>query len=376
MKNFHYWVRYLPHLTIILLGISLLLFVIYMKKTYDTSQKEKATHALSTQFFDYEDTLFSITEINQKIEHADTKKEQAPLQQQKNELLKKLQMTGSELNTALSNTQKYYNPIVVKRIEAFQLWKKENEEKIITQNENKWDANFLNLQVAITKAITKEDTGFEEVGEAENHKIMSFVPEAIKKLKSHPNDINLCTVMQQSIHQDPKTTASQIAFFEVGAKYCSQYYSDRTTWGLWGVKNDVKTPSAPKKTNDPEMTQIYQKEYALNKQYGSIPYPVYYTHSVMPLIPQALNTLQNSKENVDVCMRQGRYSGPRDPKQDALRAAFVQIGKNYCKSNLKIAGYYATGVFCLTYCDLLCQPGMVCDCVERCKQTPGVLFKN
>ncbi len=94
------------------------------------------------------------------------------------------------------------------------------------------------------------------------------------------------------------------------------------------------------------------------------------------IIPQATQEFKNTQTNLNLCMTSEQISGPRNPKKDAERAAYLQGGQNHCLYREIKQNYYKTGVSCLRWCDTLCAQGMTCDCVERCKQTPGVLFKK
>ncbi len=187
--------------------------------------------------------------------------------------------------------------------------------------------------------------------------------------------------MQQPLARNSHLAAQQIAFFNIGDQYCSRYYADPAAWGEWGIQAQIAThiltqgrPAYPA-AETTEKT-VDREEVELNKKYGTLVYSQYYAQYVSPEIPKAIEILKNSKQNQELCLTATLSSGPRNPERDAARAAYVQVGKQYCPSNSIQLGYYGTGVNCLMYCDALCTEGMTCDCVERCKKTPGILFKD
>ena len=353
----------------------LILVPMYQSYKY---HKQDATYTLTEAFSEYEFVLFDRIELNEKIEKS-PESQKTQLRQEASSLDKKVAQRAKDLDTALDKVKKYYphDVLIKKRIHDFQEWKSQSEKKILQSANSDWDLPFLKLQIGVTKALDKAETGYEEPATAENEKIMSLVPAA--------EDKKLCTVMQQPLAKDALFEAQQIAFFNVGNQYCSHYYSDSTAWGGWGTKSRIiiPTPSSQErpaypseKPNDEEWTKNHPKEVSLNEKYGSLPYAQYYNQYVSPLIPKAIETLKNPKENKNICLTGSLSGGPRDPEKDAARAAYVQSGKQYCPPNEIQQGYYGTGVMCLKYCDVLCAEGMTCDCVERCKQTPGVLFKD
>ncbi len=335
-------------------------------------------------FNDYESALYDRVELNQKIEKA-PEPQKSQLRQEGAALDQTVVKRGKDLDAALDNIKKYYphNALIEKRIHDFQDYKNQSEKQILTSTNSEWDFSFLNLQIGVTKAIDKAETGYEDPMEAENQKIMASVPAAEEALKKHPNDKKLCTVMQQVLVKNPQITAQQIAFFNVGNQYCPRYYADPAAWGEWGIKARPATPTPSKrpaspveKTNEEKGNQGNAKQVALNQKYGSLPYPQYYNQYVLPLIPKAIETLKNPQQNKDKCLIGYLNAGPRNPEKDAERAAYTQVGKQYCPPNTIERGFNGTGVMCLAYCDVLCPEGMACDCVERCKKTPGVLFKS
>lgn len=333
--------------------------------------KQDASYAVTQAFSQYEDVLFDRMELNQKIEKA-PEDQKAQLRQEIPALDKKMEKRTKELDAAFSKIKKYYphNALIEERIHAFQKWRSQSKKQVMQSIHSDWDLPFLKLQMGVTRAIDKAQTGYEDPTQAENDKIMSLVPAAEQALKKHPNDKELCTVMQQPLNplsHNLRLTAQQIAFFNVGDQYCPRYYADSAAWGGWGTKARVMMPM-PSFPGRP----AYPAEKLTDEEWNK-GHPEQY---VLPLIPNAIEVLKNPKKNEDICVAGALSAGPRNPEQDAKRAAFVQMGKKYCPANTLEQGYYATGVACLMICDGLCPEGMVCDCVERCKKTPGVLFKE
>lgn len=343
----------------------------------------EVNYDLYTAFSNYEDSLFDRIALNQNIKKAQ-EPQKSELNQQITTLEKQLAEREKNLDMTLSQVKKNYhnNALINERIHAFEEWKNQSEEEIITSTTyDSWHLKFLNLQMGITRAIDKAKTGYEDPTAAKNQQILASVPAAEEDLRKHPNDKKLCTVMQQPLADNSHLAAQQIAFFNIGDHYCSHYYADPTAWGEWGKQAQVAThistqerPAYPtaetaEKTSD-------TKEAEMNKKYGALPYSKYYTQYVLPRIAKALEILKNSQQNQNICLTASLSTGPRNPEKDAARAAYVQAGKQYCPSNTIQEGYYGTGVTCLAYCDVLCSKGMTCDCVERCKKTRGILFKD
>ncbi len=381
----HHWFK---HATYTILGIVIILaildFIIFPLYKEHKYKKLDATYTLTQAFSEYEDILFDRTELNKKIQQA-TDVQKPILQREAPVLEKKLEKRSKDLDNAIKVVKKYYSSdaMLNNRLDNFKAWKDQNEAKISASTDNKWDLPFLNLQIGISNAIDKAETGYENPKEAENQKVMSLVSKAEEALKKHPNDQHLCTVMQQPLAANPKLTVQQIAFMNVGNRYCPNYYMDTSAWGGWGAKARIFTPTPSLEGREayPEEKAIPEKnankeEAFLNQKYGSLPYPEYYFRYVAPRLPGAVQKFQDTKQNANLCLTGAYVGGPRNPDRDALRAAFTQVGKQYCRADLIQKGYYGTGVFCLTYCDVMCSTGMVCDCVERCKLTPGVLFKD
>ncbi len=375
------------YVTYTILGIVIILaiWVFIARPLYKAHQykKQDATYTLLQAFNQYEDKLFARTALNKKIQQANDAQKSTLLQEIPT-LEKNLATQSKALDSALAQVNKYYpsDSLLNKRIAAFQTWKNQSEAKISASTDNLWDLTFLKLQIGIDNAIDKAETGYEHPVEARNQKIMSLVPAAEEALKKHPNDQRLCTVMQQPLAANPRLTAQQIAFFNLGDQYCPKYYANPASWGGWGTQARVVVPipSLEGRMAYPEekaaTAKTDEESASLNQKYGSLPYPQYYRDYVLPQIPQAIQKFQDPKQNVNLCFTSSLISGPRNPEQDALRIAFLQVGKQYCSSEALKQDYYTTGVFCLTYCEFLCSPGMTCDCVERCKKTPGVLFKD
>lgn len=373
---------------ILLILVAWKFILVPLYKTYQL-HKLDASYALTQAFSNYESALFNRIDLNKKIEKASEQQKSQLLQEAPN-LDKKVAESAKDLDTALTKIKKYYskNALVEKRIEAFQEWKNQSEKQIVQSTNSDWDLPFLNLYIGVNRAINKAETGYEDPTKAENEKIMSLVPAAEQALKNHPNDKKLCTVMQQplySLDRNLRLSAQQIAFMNVGDQYCSHYYTDRAAWGVWGMKSRVATPPTPSAEERPayptaktieEKPSTNNIEDSNNQKYGSLPYSQYYNQYVIPLIPKFIETLKNPKENTNMCMTASWSTGARNPERDAARAAYVQAGKQYCPPDTTERGYYTTGVPCLIFCDALCAEGSACDCVERCKQTPGVLFKD
>lgn len=202
-----------------------------------------------------------------------------------------------------------------------------------------------------------------------NFLTMQFLPYAEQQLKAHQNDASLCLVLQK--HMDGSLNpsianaillAKQIAFMQLGHHYCSAYYDKISTWGNIALTS----PSLGGQTLASLPSNV--------QQYYAISYAVYYKKFVLPLIPKATQLLKTKGKKDGYCYTQGRRPTRRNPLDDAIRQAYLQGGWKYCPVNSRQPAADNNGVQCLRTCKYLGVIGYPQDCIEKCKNSPGVLF--
>lgn len=206
-------------------------------------------------------------------------------------------------------------------------------------------------QDKIQESINKNLIGYSSESEAENAYILLQVPKAISALQQNPNNKKLCQVMQLPLAGDhPDQTAQQIAFMRVGQKYCSDYYSKKSSWGAL----------------------ISDKSYQGDKSNLKLPYSVYFDKQVKPKIPKAIEYFRHNKK--EICEVGNFNDNERNSKLDALRQAYLLKRNEFC-SKESLNRYYNTGQSCLVINEFMSRPNQA-DFVEKCKETPGVLFAS
>ncbi len=224
-------------------------------------------------------------------------------------------------------------------------------------------------RLLLTLLIPQINRDDDDVG-ALTIQLLTYAEETLKK---HPNNTDYCIVLTQTINplappsiKKAILIAKKMAFIRVGARYCPQYYGKLSAWGGKSLKK--RAPIVGNKTVS-DLPKQYQKYYGMS-------YQKYFEKFVQPLVPKIMVTLKNPKKNKDYCEGRGYFASYRNPLQDAVRQAYILKGKQYCSQKLLKPSPLINGVECLSNCKYLGVLGYPLDCVEKCKDTPGVLFKN
>ncbi len=150
------------------------------------SHKREVRYDVFTAFLQYEDSLFDRIKLNQNIQKVQ-EPQKSELNRQIPVLEKQLAEREKNLDKTLSQVKKSYpnNALINERIHAFEDWKNQSEKETTASNADAlWHLKFLNLQMGITRAIDKAETGYEDPTAAENDKIMALVPGAEQALKN------------------------------------------------------------------------------------------------------------------------------------------------------------------------------------------------
>ena len=202
--------------------------------------------------------------------------------------------------------------------------------------------------------------------------IMAKVPDAEKQLRAHPNDSQLCTVLHDfdpyRAHVSPKKQAQQIAFMRIGNQYCSQYYATKAAW--------------PSVFTRKKLSDINHQQAVEKNPYHGLSYPQYYRAYVIPRIATLTSAVKNKDQikTLFVCgfvVPDAGLTSLPSPERDAARQVYLNIGKHYCpKKNAENKNYLATGLYCLKQVSRFNTNVDGISIIERCKETPGILFDD
>lgn len=282
------------------------------------------------------------------------------LQQQKTQHIETLRTISRKLTSTLQANMQKFNDNVHRQIPPFMQWKKYTDQRIQSLNDDDhpvWSDRYEQYHEKLENAID-EATGTNQTTK-KHAEVMGYVSISEFNLKSHANDPKLCTVMRQfDKTEDPKKIAEQIAFMNIGSVYCDQYYTKKSAWG--------------------DLTALPKSHIKNDSPYDQLLYVTYYEKYVKPKVAEAIRQYRDTKNNDSICHVHGINTAPtRDPESDALREAYLQVGQQYCslKSQRK-SSYFDTPIFCMKYADYFASGSNKQDLIERCKLTPGVLFRD
>jgi Tfp pilus assembly protein PilE len=121
----------------------------------------------------------------------------------------------------------------------------------------------------------------------------------------------------------------------------------------------------------------YMKGVDTKTPYDKLTYKEYYEKYVMPEVPAAIKRFQDTQERHFLCATQGEFTSARNPKKDAERVAYREVGLQYCPKNaLDDVNFTKSSLFCFIRIEEFCDSGTDCDVIERCKPINGVLFQS
>lgn len=282
---------------------------------------------------------------------------------EKKALKKNVRKSHEALDKALKIAINKYGESLKLPINNFIEWDKQISINKITAKENysAWRKQFNKKAQPIINELRKV-TGIYNIDNPKYARVMLSLPDAKINLQNHPNNPKLCTIMRKyPTNSDEKIIAKQIAFIDLGEKYCNNYYHERSNWG------NIAYTDTPKE----DSKIIYDK----------LTYNDYYQQYILPEIPNALEKLRNKSQNSSWCAFQGlTQNKTREPKADAMRFAYRSEGNKDCPSDElpNERDYMNTNYACIDVKSWFCRlaKGRPCDILERCKPANDILFKD
>ncbi len=329
--------------------------------------------------------LIRNTQLDISLSMYDTQMEEMSMDPNK-QIKQAFEKDNPDLNRLLDWAKATYPPFVKRDVIALITWKKQFEQALPIKLKigRKTAYHYTETQVEKFKILRKnllnalnQSSGNQNEFDHRKKAIMALVPDAIRAMKRHPNNKKLCAMMQRfGKTNSPRDIAIQIAFMRIGNRYCASYYHQRAYWPkLSGLKEQLEFfPVLTRATM--ESKKPLQKRILSPNPYRHLSYNAYYKKYVLPLIPKAIQQWKTQDQLLFSCINRN-YSGARNPWKDAKRVAYLKLYHQHCPYHLKnlTDDFNRTPVVCLQHCTLDCDTGEQCDCIERCKDTPGILFQ-